>query len=119
MLHVREYDQSPPASVSSSSFPPPRWDLVVALKQLLRETHRKRTTLVMPRPSTAGFLEQPDARNAGVVPLKSQDLKQLEIKSVFVWSWLNFDLNSFDFTGRTNIFNQFMNKAEHVYNEER
>lgn len=83
VLHVREYDQSPPpvsasSSSSSSPFPPPRWDLVVALKQLLRETHRKRTTLVTPRPSTAGFLEQPEVRNAGVVPLKLQDLKQLE-----------------------------------------
>ncbi len=83
VIHVREYDQP---SVPSSSFPPPpfppvRWDLTVALKLLLRENHGKQATLVKPRPSTAGFVERPESRNAGVVPVKGVALTQMETKS--------------------------------------
>lgn len=97
MIHVREFD-NPSESQSSPPLPPVRWDLVVALKQLLRESHRKQATLVKPRPSTAGFLERPEVRNAGVTPLKGRDAMQLETK--------------------TDIFSKFMDKVKHVCNTE-
>ena len=77
IVYIREYDDGSSVS-SASSFPSPRWDLVVALKQLLCTSHRQRASLVKPRPSTAGFQEQPELRNAGIVPLKGHELKQLD-----------------------------------------
>ena len=85
ILHVREYetDQSrPPTSIPSSSSslpdsPRPRWDLVIALKQLLRSHHHGRSTLHPPRPSTMGFSDAPMLRNAGIVPFNTAEIKQL------------------------------------------
>ena len=84
ILHVREYENDrstshPPTSSSTSSadLPRPRWDLVVALKQLIRSHHHSRSTLHPPRPSTMGFSDSPKLRNAGVVPLNTAEIKQL------------------------------------------
>ena len=57
---------------------------MVALKQLLRESHKQRTSLVVPRPSTAGFQDKPEMRNAGVVPLKSKQLKELDTRYIYI-----------------------------------
>ena len=78
ILHVREYenDKKSPKE-TSSDFPPPRWDLVVTLKQLLRNNHRRRSTLHSPRPSTMGFSDNPELRNAGIIPLSTTEIKQL------------------------------------------
>jgi len=54
-----------------------RWSLVVTLKQLLRENHHHNASLNYPHPATANFNETPEMRNAGVVPLKATQLKQL------------------------------------------
>lgn len=51
----------------------PRWHLVVALKQLLREKHRKVSTLEQPRPATSGFTDHTRVNSASVVPLKNKD----------------------------------------------
>ena len=80
ILHVREYetDKSPTSTPSSSpDAPRPRWDLVVALKQLLRNHHHGRSTLHPPRPSTMGFSDAPKLRNAGIVPFNTAEIKQL------------------------------------------
>ena len=86
IIYVHERDRTPSTSgTSSTSWPSPRWDLVVALKQLLRESHRQRATLAVPHPSTMGFQEfiidakSADlARNAGVIPLKGKDFKVIK-----------------------------------------
>ncbi len=83
ILHVREYETDKSASTPSSSssaspdVPRPRWDLVVALKQLLRSHHHSRSTLHPPRPSTMGFSDTPKLRNAGIVPFNTAEIKQL------------------------------------------
>lgn len=83
VLHVREYegDTEKPnetsALLSASHLPRPRWDLVVTLKQLLRDSHCTRSTLHPPRPSTMGFSEIPKLRNAGIAPLSTSEIKQL------------------------------------------
>jgi len=78
---------------------PVRWELVVALKQLLRENHHHSASLNSPHPATARFNETPEIRNAGAVPLKTSQLNQLP----------------YDY----NIFNRFFQKAKHIYNEGR
>ena len=81
ILHVREYEKDKQNSREvpslSSDLPPPRWDLVVTLKQLLRNSHRRRSTLHPPYPSTMGFSDNPELRNAGLIPLSTTEIKQL------------------------------------------
>ena len=62
--------------------PPVRWELVVALKQLLRVNHHHREALNSPRPSIASFNEPKELRDAGVRALTGAQIKEQEYKCV-------------------------------------
>lgn len=74
VMHMREYEGDNPTQESQQSLDlSPRWHLVIALKQLLREKHRKVSTLEEPRPATSGFTDHTRVSTDSVVPLKAKD----------------------------------------------
>ena len=77
VLHVREYDSDGRQRPTAGDLPPLRWDLVVALKQLLRESHNRRANIQAPHPTTASFVESPMLRNVGVSAIKASQLKKM------------------------------------------
>lgn len=110
VLHIRDYGstaEQPTKSMeaapsqpngSAEVLPPVRWELVVALKQLLRSNHRQREALNNPQPSIASFSEPREMRDAGVRALTGTQIKELEYKS--------------------NIFIRFIQMAKHLCNEQ-
>ena len=94
MLHI---SSSPPPSLPPSlptsdgspflqpispptDLPPPRWDLVVAAKQLLRQKHHHNASLHPPRPTTAMFTGNPVLQNAGANALSENQIKNADYK---------------------------------------
>ena len=72
----------PQPNGSAEGLPPVRWELVVALKQLLRASHHHREALNAPQPSIASFNESRELREAGVRALTGAQIKELEYRSV-------------------------------------
>ncbi|KAL5463643.1 hypothetical protein EMCRGX_G032558 [Ephydatia muelleri] len=110
VLHVRDYGtpseqpnrsmEGPPPQPNGSAegLPPVRWELVVALKQLLRASHHHREALNAPQPSIASFNESRELREAGVRALTGAQIKELEYRS--------------------NLFARFLQMSKHLCNEQ-